>query len=73
MQCANLRFGKVVPKAADTAKINWFMAQIILVIMVIHAAMVYGPVAAFLVELFPTRRQSSALFLMTSLRLESWR
>jgi hypothetical protein len=47
--------GKIAPKPADTAKINWFMTELILVIMVTYAAMVYGPVAAFLVELFPTK------------------
>ena len=31
------------------------MAELILVIMVIYVTMVYGPIAAFLVELFPTR------------------
>jgi MFS family permease len=55
--------GKVVPKAADTAKINWFMAELILAIMVIYAAMVYGPVAAFLVELFPTRIRYTSMSL----------
>jgi MFS family permease len=55
--------GKVVPKAADTAKINWFMAELILVIMIIYAAMVYGPVAAFLVELFPTRIRYTSMSL----------
>jgi len=42
------------PKSADPAKVNWFMAELILVIMVIYVTMVYGPIAAFLVELFPT-------------------
>jgi MFS family permease len=55
--------GKVVPKAADTAKINWLMTELILVIMVIYAAMVYGPVAAFLVELFPTRIRYTSMSL----------
>src|SRR5436190_15575548 len=31
------------------------MATLILIIMVIYVTMVYGPIAAFLVELFPTR------------------
>jgi MFS family permease len=55
--------GKVVPKPADTAKINWLMTEVILVIMIIYAAMVYGPVAAFLVELFPTRIRYTSLSL----------
>jgi MFS family permease len=55
--------GKVVPKAADTAKIDWLMTELILVIMIIYAAMVYGPVAAFLVELFPTRIRYTSMSL----------
>jgi MFS family permease len=47
--------GKIAPKAADTSKINWLMTELILLAMMAFAAMVYGPIAAFLVELFPTR------------------
>src|SRR4029079_18991122 len=43
------------PTKADTSRINWFMAELILFIMVIYVTMVYGPIAAFLVELFPAR------------------
>ncbi|HVN35958.1 MAG TPA: MFS transporter [Casimicrobiaceae bacterium] len=39
---------------ADKAQVNWLMTEVILVIMVIYVTMVYGPIAAFLVELFPT-------------------
>ena len=46
--------GAIVPKPADTTKVNWFLTELILVIMVIYVTMVYGPIAAFLVELFPT-------------------
>src|SRR4029077_9622877 len=42
------------PLTADKSKVNWVMAELILVIMVIYVTMVYGPIAAFLVELFPT-------------------
>ena len=38
---------------ADLNKVNWFMAELILVIMVIYVTMVYGPIAAFLVEMSP--------------------
>jgi MFS family permease len=55
--------GMVVPKAADTARINWLMTELILVIMVIYVTMVYGPQAAFLVELFPTRIRYTSLSL----------
>ncbi|MET0868599.1 MAG: MFS transporter, partial [Pseudorhodoplanes sp.] len=42
------------PAKADPAKINYAMTLLILFIMVIYVTMVYGPIAAFLVELFPT-------------------
>jgi MFS family permease len=43
------------PAKADPAKINYFMMVVILTILVIFVTMVYGPIAAMLVELFPTR------------------
>src|SRR5262249_34657020 len=43
------------PAAPDPARINYFMAFLILLVMVLYVTMVYGPIAAFLVELFPTR------------------
>jgi hypothetical protein len=55
--------GVVAPKAADSARINWVMTELILVIMVIFVTMVYGPVAAFLVELFPTRIRYTSMSL----------
>jgi MFS family permease len=51
------------PKSADPAKVNWFMAEVILVIMVIYVTMVYGPIAAFLVELFPTKIRYTSMSL----------
>jgi MFS family permease len=51
------------PKAADPAKINWLMTELILVIMVIYVTMVYGPIAAFLVELFPTKIRYTSMSL----------
>jgi MFS family permease len=41
--------------AADPAKMNKAMMIVILTILVIYVTMVYGPIAALLVELFPTR------------------
>jgi MFS family permease len=55
--------GAFVPKSADTSKINWFMTEVILVIMVIYVTMVYGPIAAFLVELFPTKIRYTSMSL----------
>jgi len=54
---------KNFPKAADPNKINWFMTEVILVIMVIYVTMVYGPIAAFLVEMFPTKIRYTSMSL----------
>jgi MFS family permease len=40
---------------ADPAQINWVQVIAILTILVIYVTMVYGPIAAMLVEMFPTR------------------
>src|SRR3954465_9103799 len=48
---------------ADKAKVNWFMAELILLIMVIYVTMVYGPIAAFLVEMFPTKIRYTSMSL----------
>jgi MFS family permease len=48
---------------ADLNKVNWFMAELILVIMVIYVTMVYGPIAAFLVEMFPTKIRYTSMSL----------
>jgi MFS family permease len=51
------------PAKADLNKVNWFMAELILVIMVIYVTMVYGPIAAFLVEMFPTNIRYTSMSL----------
>jgi len=51
------------PKSADKNAINWPMALLILFIMLIYVTMVYGPIAAFLVELFPTRIRYTSMSL----------
>jgi MFS family permease len=48
---------------ADKSQVNWFMAELILFIMVIYVTMVYGPIAAFLVELFPTKIRYTSMSL----------
>lgn len=40
---------------ADPAAVNWTMVIAILFVLVIYVTMVYGPIAAILVEMFPTR------------------
>ncbi|HXN15232.1 MAG TPA: MFS transporter, partial [Usitatibacter sp.] len=42
------------PGPADKSKINYPMTLLILFVMMIYVTMVYGPIAAFLVEMFPT-------------------
>jgi hypothetical protein len=51
------------PVAADTKRIDIPLALIILLVFVTGAAALYGPQAATLVELFPTRIRYSALSL----------
>src|SRR3984893_2349358 len=54
---------KSYPKSADPKKVNWFMTELILIIMVIYVTMVYGPIAAFLVEMFPTKIRYTSMSL----------
>jgi MFS family permease len=51
------------PGAPKADQVNWFMTLVILVIMMIYVTMVYGPIAAFLVELFPTRIRYTSMSL----------
>jgi MFS family permease len=40
---------------ADPAGVNWTLIVAILTVLVVYVTMVYGPIAAILVEMFPTR------------------
>ncbi|MCZ8545514.1 MFS transporter [Mesorhizobium qingshengii] len=40
---------------ADPAQVNWTRIVAILFILILYVTMVYGPIAAILVEMFPTR------------------
>jgi MFS family permease len=51
------------PAAADPAQVNMSMTILILTILVLYVTMVYGPIAAMLVELFPTRIRYSGMSL----------
>jgi MFS family permease len=51
------------PAAADPAQVNTLLAVAILTLLVIYVTMVYGPIAAQLVELFPTRIRYSGMSL----------
>ena len=51
------------PDKADPAAINKPMVVLILFILVVYVTMVYGPIAALLVELFPARIRYSAMSL----------
>ena len=54
---------KGFPSAADKNQINWPMTLLILWIMMIYVTMVYGPIAAFLVEMFPTKIRYTSMSL----------
>ena len=51
------------PPSADANDINYVMTALLLTVLVIYVTMVYGPIAAWLVELFPTRIRYSGLSL----------
>jgi MFS family permease len=51
------------PAKADLAKVNWPMTIGILFILILYVTMVYGPIAAYLVELFPTRIRYTSMSL----------
>ncbi len=54
---------KGYPASADKNQINWGMTLLILFIMLIYVTMVYGPIAAFLVEMFPTKIRYTSMSL----------
>ena len=51
------------PAAADPAKVNSTMVVVLLTYLVILVTMVYGPIAAMLVELFPTKIRYTSMSL----------
>jgi MFS family permease len=51
------------PAKADPAQINKPMVVLLLVVLVIYVTMVYGPIAAMLVEMFPTRIRYTSMSL----------
>jgi MFS family permease len=51
------------PAAADPARVDRVTAVALLTLLMIYVTMVYGPIAAFLVELFPTRIRYSSMSL----------
>jgi len=51
------------PAKADDSRINKPMVILILFILVLYVTMVYGPIAAWLVEMFPTRIRYTSMSL----------
>ena len=51
------------PAAADPARIDKVMVVAILTLLVLYVTMVYGPIAALLVELFPARIRYTSMSL----------
>jgi MFS family permease len=51
------------PSKADPAKVDKLTIVLILSVLVIYVTMVYGPIAAMLVELFPTRIRYTSMSL----------
>jgi MFS family permease len=51
------------PEKADPAKTNHLAVLLLLTVLVIYVTMVYGPIAAWLVELFPARIRYTSMSL----------
>ncbi|CAN5129099.1 MFS transporter [soil metagenome] len=51
------------PAKADRAQMNITMLVVLLTILVLYVTMVYGPIAAMLVEMFPTRIRYTSMSL----------
>lgn len=51
------------PKQADAALVNGPMVVLLMWVLLLYLAMVYGPMAAFMVELFPARIRYTSLSL----------
>jgi len=51
------------PAKADPGQINYVMVIVLLTILMLYVTMVYGPVAAMLVEMFPTRIRYTSMSL----------
>jgi MFS family permease len=54
---------KMYPAKADMSRVNVPMVVLLLVILVIYVTMVYGPIGAWLVELFPARIRYTSMSL----------
>jgi hypothetical protein len=51
------------PASADPARINHAMVLLVLTVLVLYVTMVYGPIAAWLVDLFPARIRYTSMSL----------
>ena len=51
------------PANANPDKVNHFLIVVLLTLLVVYVCMVYGPIAAFLVELFPTKIRYTSMSL----------
>lgn len=51
------------PAKADPTKLNHFIVVVLLLLLMVYVTMVYGPIAAFLVELFPTKIRYTSMSL----------
>ena len=51
------------PASADTNDINYVMTTVLLWLLVVYVTLVYAPIAAWLVELFPSRIRYSGMSL----------
>jgi MFS family permease len=58
-----LKAGGYPVNGADKSQVNYGMTLLILFVFLIYVTMVYGPIAAFLVEMFPTKIRYTSMSL----------
>jgi MFS family permease len=51
------------PDKADMSRVNWPVVVFLLFVLALYVTMVYGPIAAYLVELFPARIRYTSMSL----------
>ncbi len=60
---STVNVGQIATTNADPAKINYWGAIALVALMMIYVGMVYGPIAAFLVEMFPSNIRYTSMSL----------
>ena len=60
---SSVHVAQLSPSFAKASNINYVMAILIVLVMMVYVTMVYGPIAAFLVEMFPSNIRYTSMSL----------